>query len=261
MVFYIMLAFAVLSKIMSSSNDSNQLALIVERNKGGSIATIKLNEPPMNPLGDAQIRGLKQCIEELAADNAIRVIVIRGASNEDESNSKPIKSNFSVGANLKEQDLAAEAGPAIYVKHRIDLCTQIESCEKLVIAAIQGYCLGGGLELAMACHFRVAEGGAKLGLPEIDLGGAPMWSGASRVLRLVGRAQALELLLLGEKITASKALEVGLINQSYPADQFDQKVTALAETLAAKAPLAESEDLVEGVTALFEKRRPVFKGK
>ena len=138
----------------------------------------------------------------------------------------------------------------------------------------------------------VAEEGAILSLPEIDLGAAPMWSGAGRVLRLVGRARALELLLLGEKIPASKALEFGLVNQTFLADEFEQQLSELAQTFAEKAPLAmaaiirvvnysqdaplaealefehkefaplaETQDIIEGVTALFEKRKPVFKGE
>ena len=104
------------------------------------IATIALNDPPMNPLGDAQIVALALSIDSLAIDNDVRVIVIRGTQlpNND-------KVNFSVGANLKEGHLALEAGPAAFVQRRIALFNQIEACEKPVVAAIEGYCLGGGV--------------------------------------------------------------------------------------------------------------------
>ena len=246
------------------------------------VTKIELNNPPMNPIGVAQVAALEKLLPQLAQDKSVRVIVISGAGGK----------NFSVGANLKESPFTLEAGPKAFSVQRIQLYNQIEAMEKPVIAAIRGYCLGGGMELAMSCHFRVAEEGALLGLPEIDLGVAPMWSGASRALRLVGRSNALDLLLLGRKITAAEALTMNLVNQVASVDDFAESVNQLAQQLAAKAPLAvaaiirvlnQSQDLdldkalsveldefcslagtkdnIEGVTALFEKRKPVFTGE
>lgn len=248
----------------------------------GAIVTLTLDNPPMNPLGVAQITALETVIPELAADPSVRVIVIRGAGGR----------NFSVGANLKEGHLAAEVGAETFSQQRIDVFNMIEALEKPVIAAIEGYCLGGGMELAMACHFRVAREDAQMGLPEIDLGMAPLWSGAARVLRLVGRARALELLMMGTKLSAFDALEYGLVTDVYTEDEFDAAVADFSRELASKAPLAvaaiikvinQSQDLplaqalsaelegfshlagtkdaIEGVAAMFEKRKPVFTGE
>ncbi len=246
------------------------------------VVTLTIDNPPMNPLGIAQITALEELIPELGADPSVRAIVIRGAGGR----------NFSVGANLKEGHLAAEVGTAVFSQQRIDVFNAIEALEKPVIAAIEGYCLGGGMELAMACHFRIAREDAQLGLPEIDLGMAPLWSGAGRVLRLVGRARALELLVMGTKISAFDAMEYGLVTDVYTEEEFDEAVAEFAGELAGKAPLAvaaiirvinESQDLplqqalakelegfahlagtkdsIEGISAMFEKRKPHFTGE
>lgn len=254
--------------------------LIVDQQQ--PIVTISLNNPPMNPIGIAQVEALEELLPRLAADNAVRVLVIRGAAGK----------NFSVGANLKEGHVAFEVGPKKFVEQRLRLFNAIEALEKPVIAAIQGYCLGGGLELAMACHFRIAEDTAQLALPEIDLGAAPLWGGASRLLRLVGRSQALEMLLRGKRISAERALQLNLVSEVLSPADFDAGVDRLATELASKAPLstaaiirlincsqdlplpraldleldtfsplAGTKDNIEGVSALFEKREPKFTGE
>ncbi len=264
----------------------NAQALLIERQQQVLVARIK--QSPMNPIGVAQVAALNALLDDMAADDSVRAIVIRGADPAESG--RP--THFSVGANLKEADAAAEAGPKAFVAQRIALFNRIEAFEKPVIAAIEGYCLGGGLELAMSCHLRIASSMAQLGLPEIDLGAAPMWSGAARVLRLCGRGAALELLLRGQRVDASRALQMGLVNEVHEAAQFDQAVDALAQELAEKAPLAMAaiirvinhsqdhditaaldyeldafsalagtKDNIEGVTALFEKRKPVFVGE
>lgn len=247
----------------------------------GYVATLGLNNPPMNPLGAAQVAALEKLLAELAVDKTVRVIVIKGEGNK----------HFCVGANLKEADLAAD-DPKAFVQRRLQLFNQLAALEKPVIAAIQGYCLGGGLELAMACHFRIADTSASLGLPEVNLGVAPLWGGVSRLLRLAGQPRALDLLLSGRKLNADEALAINLLSQQVAADSFDAEVHTFAEMLAAKPPLAvaamlrvitQSQDLplataldieldelspltgtkdnIEGVTALFEKRQPVFIGE
>ncbi|HET8763628.1 MAG TPA: enoyl-CoA hydratase-related protein, partial [Rhodanobacter sp.] len=163
---------------------------------------------------------------------------------------------------------------------------------KPVIARIQGYALGGGLELAMACHLRVAGERAKLGQPEINLGLIPGFGGTQRLLRLVGRGAALELCLTGAPISAQRAHEIGLVNRVVPDDTLDATVDALADQLAAAAPLAAAgildailhggeaaldqglefetqgfalmfatQDMREGTQAFLAKRKPAFKGE
>lgn len=260
-------------------------AIVTDQQTG--VTTLQLNHPPMNPIGAAQVAALQELLPELAADQSVRAIVIRGAVAEGDT-----RRNFSVGANLKEAHLAAELGPKAFVAQRVQLYNQIEALEKPVIAAIQGYCLGGGLELAMACHFRIADDSAQLGLPEIDIGAAPLWGGVSRVLRLAGRANALDLLLLGRRISAGEALSMDLLHRVASTDRFEGTVNDFAASLAAKAPLAVAalirvvnhcqdisladglayeldvlsplagtKDNIEGVTALFEKRPAVFTGE
>ena len=254
-------------------------ALIIE--EGGPIVTLRLNDPPLNPIGVAHVAALGSCLPRLDADPKVRVIVIRGEGV-----------NFSVGANLKEAGIVLEVGAKKFVKERMDLYASIEAMSKPVIAAIRGYCLGGGLELAMSCHLRIAEEEAQISLPEIDLGAAPMWSGAGRILRLVGRTDALDLLLRGRRIDAREAARMRLVNEALPADDFEDAVQELARELAAKPPLAVAailrvvnrsrdlpldqalaeeleefsrlagtQDNIEGVRAMFEKRRPRFVGE
>lgn len=246
------------------------------------VASISLDNPPFNPIGVAQVAGLRQAMDQLAADREVRAIVIRGAGSE----------HFSVGANLKEVQVVADVGSEAFCRERHELYQQIEDMPKPVIAAISGYCLGGGCELALACHFRLADPSAKIGLPEINLGAAPMWGGAWRIVRTVGRARGLDMLLNGRRIGAEEAASWGLLHQVFAAGQFDEGVTAFAHHLATKAPLAVaaiinvvnaqqdmdpvpalnhelqefdaltgSRDNIEGVTALFEKRSPVFTGE
>ncbi len=259
-------------------NETNCIVL----SQQGHVSTIQLNDPILNPIGVAQVEALEQLVPELASDKSVRVIVLRGAGNK----------NFSVGANLKEGHLAMEVGPKKFVAQRVRLFNAIEALEKPVVAAIQGYCLGGGMELAMSCHFRIADTSAQLSLPEVDLGAAPLWSGASRLLRLVGRAHALDLLLRGRRVEVQEARRIGLLHEVHDRADFEQALEALASELAAKPPLAvaamirvinRSQDLplqqaldveleqfsalagtkdnIEGVRALFEKRPPRFIGE
>jgi enoyl-CoA hydratase len=172
------------------------------------------------------------------------------------------------------------------------LMRAIETCPKPVIAMINGFALGGGLELAMACHLRVAADTAGIGQPEINLGLMPGFGGTQRLLRLSGRAAALELCLLGAPIDAQRALELGLVNRVVPADQLEAQTLVLAQQLATSAPLAlrgildaivhggecameqglqletaqfglvfSTEDMREGTSAFLDKRKPAFKGK
>lgn len=253
----------------------------ITHHRDGMVVTLTLEHPPYNPVGIAQVAGLKVAMMELAQDREVRVIVIRGSEQ-----------HFSVGANLKEAEAVAEMGSEAFCRERHELYQQIEDMPKPVIAAICGYCLGGGCELALACHFRLADDTAQLGLPEINLGAAPMWGGAWRIVRTVGRARGLDMLISGRRIAADEALSWGLVHRVVAAEEFDSTTRAWAQELSRKAPLAVASilsvvnaqqgmtprqalthelaefdklagtrDNIEGVMALFEKRAPVFTGE
>jgi enoyl-CoA hydratase/carnithine racemase len=163
---------------------------------------------------------------------------------------------------------------------------------KPVVCAIRGACLGGGLEIALACHFRIAARGAKIGLPEVELGVVPAWGGTQRLVRTIGRVRALDIMLRARKLDADEALEAGLVTEVCEPDALSVRASELAAELASKAPIAvagildavvvggvksleeglqheyaaleraiTSEDMQEGVMAFLQKRTPVFKGK
>ncbi|MBW2629759.1 MAG: enoyl-CoA hydratase/isomerase family protein, partial [Deltaproteobacteria bacterium] len=212
-----------------------------------------------------------------------RAVILRGSGD----------ANFSVGADIREFGAAAgERGIKNFIDQRLRVIRRVETMSKPVVCAIRGACLGGGLELALGCHFRIAARGAKIGLPEVELGVVPGWGGTQRLTRLVGRARALEIMLLARKLTADEAFEAGLVMAVCEPDELDARVSALATELASKAPLAvagildaviqggpksleeglaheyaalervsSSEDVQEGVLAFFQKRTPNFKGQ
>jgi enoyl-CoA hydratase len=260
---------------------SSEAPIVVVRED--SVATIELNDPPYNRLGMALIDALDETVQQIDEDPMIRAVILRGAGGE----------NFSVGADIREFGAAAaERGVKDFIDQRLRVIRRIETMSKPVVCAIRGACLGGGLEIALGCHFRVAARGAKIGLPEIELGVVPAWGGTQRLTRTVGRARALEIMLLAKKLTADEALEAGLVLAVCEPDELDAQAFALATDLASKAPLAvagildaviqggpksledglaheyaalerviSSEDLQEGVLAFFQKRTPSFKGK
>lgn len=260
---------------------SSEAPIVVVRED--SVATIELNDPPYNRLGMALIDALDETVQQIDEDPEIRAVILRGAGDE----------NFSVGADIREFGAAAaERGIKDFIDQRLRVIRRIETMSKPVVCAIRGACLGGGLEIALGCHFRVAARGAKIGLPEIELGVVPAWGGTQSLTRTVGRARALEIMLLAKKLTADEALEAGLVLAVCEPDELDAQVFALATELASKAPLAvagildaviqggpksledglaheyaalerviSSEDMQEGVLAFFQKRSPSFKGK
>jgi enoyl-CoA hydratase/carnithine racemase len=250
--------------------------------RAGAVAYLTLENAPFNPIGVAQVAGLKEAMARLAQDVDVRAIVIKGAGEQ----------HFSVGANLKEADQIAEMGSHAFCAERQQLYQLIEDMPKPVIAAIRGYCLGGGMELALASHFRLADFSAQCALPEIDLGTAPLWGGAYRIVRTVGRARGLDMLISGRKVPAEEAREWGLLHRVFESSEFDAAVESFAADLATKAPLAVAailkvvnaqqdmkpeqalayeleefdtlsgtKDNIEGIMAMFEKRPPVFTGE
>jgi len=255
--------------------------LLVERD--GGVAVVTVNRPKvLNALNTATLDELRRTILALRHDASVRAVILTGAGDK----------SFIAGADINE---LAEQSPvggrdhAMRGQHVLDL---IENMGKPVIAAINGYALGGGCELAMACTIRIAADTAKLGQPEINLGLIPGYGGTQRLARLVGRGRALELLLTGDQIPAQEAHRLGLVNRVVPAADLMAESRALAATLAAKAPVAaryiidavnkglqmpfpeaqvfeatlfglvaSTEDMREGTRAFLEKRKAGFKGK
>jgi len=249
------------------------------------LAVITINRPPVNALNPEAIGELTQAFKELRDDADVRVIIITGAG----------QYTFVAGADITSfgagQDEPSESQFA-QIKNGQKLFTDIETFPKPVIAAVNGVCLGGGNELAMACDLRIAAESARFGQPEINLGIIPGWGGTQRLPRLIGKTKAMELLLTGDMIKASDALRVGLVNKVVPDSELLAQTKNVARMLATKAPIAmanikkavfqgldtsieegldieyrasvecfQTEDAVEGITAFLQKRKPQFKGK
>jgi len=247
------------------------------------VATITINRPDkLNALNDTVILELGQAVGAVEADEAIRGVILTGAGAK----------AFVAGADITELSrqgpldgkARALAGQAVF--------RRLERLGKPVIAAVNGFALGGGCELAMACHIRIAGDRAKFGQPEVKLGIGPGYGGTVRLPRLVGRGRALELLLTGEVIDAQEAYRIGLVNRVVPADRLLAEAESLLRTILANGPLAvrlcleavdtgleipfdealkleansfgllaSTLDMREGMTAFLEKRPAAFQGR
>jgi enoyl-CoA hydratase len=236
----------------------------------------------LNALDRQTLEALDAAFAGAAQDPQVRVVVLTGSGSK----------AFVAGADIAQMNglSAIEAREFSLLGQR--LMRRIERMPKPVIAMVNGYALGGGLELAMACHLRVAAEGARLGQPEVNLGLIPGFGGTQRLLRLAGRAAALELCLLGAPIDAARALQLGLVNRVVPAADLETETMKLATQLAAAAPLAlrgvldsvllggecgleeglqfetaqfallfASEDMREGTGAFLDKRKPQFRNR
>ena len=251
--------------------------------RDGAVATITVNRPAvMNALNRQTMDELRRAVLEVRRDEAVRVLVITGAGEKAFVAGADIK-ELAEGAPLDARDLAARG------QHVLEL---IEQLGKPSIAAINGFALGGGCELAMSCTFRVASDSAKLGLPETSLGIIPGYGGTQRLPRLVGRDRALDLILTGRMVTADEALRIGLVTRVVPAASLSAEVGAFAQALAARAPVAvrlamdavnrglemgfadacaleaslfglvaTTDDMKEGTRAFVEKRKAEFTGR
>jgi enoyl-CoA hydratase len=255
--------------------------LLVERD--GAVAVVTINRPKvLNALNSQTIDELEQAMLEMQRDNEVRAIVLTGAGDK----------SFVAGADINE---LARLSPAEGQRHGrrgqavLDL---VEALGKPVVAAVNGFALGGGCELAMACTLRVAADTARFGQPEINLGIMPGYAGSQRLPRLVGKGRALEILLTGDMVSAARAYEIGLVNRVVPADALMTEAKKLAAVLAAKAPIAaryilqavnhglemslpdaqvleatlfglvaSTEDMKEGTTAFLEKRPATWHGR
>ncbi len=199
--------------------------VLVERR--GAVAVVTLNRPQvLNALNRTMFEELDEVFAGF--DAGVRAVVLTGAGEK----------AFAAGADIAELAETDEvSGEALSLRGQ-GVFRRIERCGKVVIAAINGFALGGGCELAMACTFRLAAAGARLGQPEVKLGLLPGYGGTQRLPRLVGQSEGLRLLLTGEMIGASEAQRIGLVDRVYPAGELLVEAMKLAETIAVQAPLA-----------------------
>jgi enoyl-CoA hydratase len=246
------------------------------------IYTITINRPEkLNALNKFVFNDLDAVMNEVEMNGDIKAVVITGAGPK----------AFVAGADISEfTGLNHSQGMAL-AKRGQDVFFKMENCSKPVVAAVNGFALGGGCELAMACHFRLASESAKFGQPEVNLGLIPGYGGTQRLTQLIGKGRAMELLMTGNMIDAPTALTYGLVNYVVPADELLPKTFSLLQTVLTKAPFAiskcitavnkayesnnagyESElegfgacfstdDMKEGAAAFLEKRKPQFTGK
>ena len=248
-----------------------------------AVRTITVNRPDkLNALNSATLDALHEAFDAAAADADVRVVVLTGAGEK----------AFVAGADISEMNGLTPVEGRDFSLRGQRMMRRVEKMPKPVIAAVNGFALGGGLELAMCCHLRIAGDNAKVGQPEINLGLIPGFGGSQRLLRLAGRAATLELCLTGAPIGAERARELGIVNRVVPAADLQTETLKLASQLANAAPLAlramldcvniggecgieegleyesaqfglvfSTDDMREGTTAFLEKRKPAFKGR
>ena len=242
------------------------------------VATITINRPEsLNALNSKTIKELSEAFETLEADQNIRAIILTGSGEK----------SFVAGADIKEfSDFNQAEAENLARTGQQTLFDKVENLKKPVIAAVNGFALGGGLELAMSCHIRYASENAKLGLPEVTLGLIPGYGGTQRLPKLVGKGIANEMIFSAKMIPAARAREIGLVNEVFTSEELLAKTAELAKTIARNSPMAisraiaatnlsdsdkgfeaeiksfgelfELEDKKEGVTDFMEKRKPNF---
>lgn len=250
--------------------------------EGGPITTIRLENPPLNLVTVELTRSLDRALADIEADRDVRCVVVTGTGER----------AFCAGSDVKEfESLRGRVGEGKLLLEKA-VYRRLARLPVPTIAAVQADALGGGLELALCCDLRVADERSKLGLPEVRLGVMPGSGGTQRLPRVVGIAKAKELILMGEIITAAEAADIGLVNRVAPAGLAVGMALEMAETIAARGPLAVreakraldmagdmpldegmareldaserifgSQDMLEGAQAFFEKRAPRFTGE
>jgi len=249
----------------------------------GLVRVITVNRPDkLNALDADTLDALHEAFRAAAGDEAVRVVVLTGAGPK----------AFVAGADIARMNALTPVQGRDFALRGQRMMRFVETLPKPVIAMVNGFALGGGLELAMCCHLRIAADTARVGQPEINLGLVPGFGGSQRLLRLAGRAATLELCLTGAAVDAARALQLGIVNRVVPAAELEAEVMALADQLATAAPLAlrgildcvnfggecaieeglayeaaqfglvfSTDDMREGTAAFLERRKPVFHGR
>ncbi|MFM7710581.1 MAG: enoyl-CoA hydratase/isomerase family protein [Ferruginibacter sp.] len=260
--------------------------LLTELDNG--IFTITINRPDkMNALNRDVFNDLNQVMEEVNANEAIKTVIITGAGPK----------AFVAGADISEFSSLSKEEAMALSKRGQDVFFKIENCSKPVVAAVNGFALGGGCELAMACHFRICSENAKFGQPEVNLGLIPGYGGTQRMTQLVGKGKSMEWHMTGQMVNAQEALQAGLVNHVTDADHLISKTKEILQLIQTKAPYAvgkivecvniatlsdsafsngksgydvevaafgdcfTTDDMKEGTTAFMEKRKALFTGK
>lgn len=256
--------------------DTDRAIRVERENRIGRI--IFSSPETLNVLGTAALNALQEALADLEGDRRIKVVIITGVRH------------FCAGADIREMKDKNQEEAEVFARLGHQICDTIENAEKPVIAAICGYCLGGGCEIALACDIRLASEDSKFGQPEVSLGLIPGFGGTQRLTRLVGIGRAKELILAGRIFGAGEAESMGLVNSLLKNDELLHRADETAEVLAQKSPLAlaaakklingsleinrgleteiasfskcfATEDHKEGITAFLDKRPPRFKGK
>ena len=247
-----------------------------------AVAIITINDAPYNRMSLDFMDSLEETVTKIEKDDSIRAVVLSADGLD----------NFSVGMNLKQFSEGVEkkgSSDALF-DQRLKVIAAIETMQKPWIVTMFGYCLGGGLEVPLGCHFRLAaDEGAQIGLPELDLGAVPAWGGSARLAKCVGENQAMDMILRSKKISGKKALEIGLVHEIWPIKELKGAALSLAHELAAQPAQAvksmmkvlvnsndrELEELLveerkavkdnantkdskEGMLSFLEKRKPIF---
>lgn len=246
------------------------------------IFTVTINRPDkMNALNKDVFTDLNNVMDEVMNTEDIKTVIITGAGAK----------AFVAGADITEFSAFDKEEAIALSKRGQDIFAKIENCPKPVIAAVNGFALGGGCELAMACHFRICSENAKFGQPEVNLGLIPGYGGTQRLTQLVGRGKSMEMHMTGQMIDANEALQLRLVNHVTTPENLIPKAVEILSTIQSKAPIAigkmidcintavsngssgydkeatsfgdcfNTEDMKEGTTAFIEKRKAIFKGK
>lgn len=256
---------------------SNEESII--RSQEGHVLIVEINRPPANAMNLDAFCALEAAMDYAEKTRGIRAVVLTGHGEK----------GFSAG-----MDLTDKSGTGVVALKAQSVCNQIDGLSKPVIAAINGYALGGGCEIAVSCHFRFMVDAEKaiIGLPETELGVIPAWGGTQRLPRLVGRSKATEMIIMSHKIGAKEAQEIGLVDRVCKRESLMAEALEFANSLATRPPLAvqatmraihtgmnhgiaagleaelqqvkvltDSKDSIEGRAAFFEKRKPVFTGE